>query len=112
MKEERRYFYRVITSDDLWDLRLPDPLEYGYEDKRTFKQAIQRLTERWQRRVGEGVGARHKFILLRFCDSVGGMREEAWMPNFLLKPIPMPDHLRPQERNELEEEINETLGFE
>lgn len=81
MSDERQ-FYRVIN--DRWDLVLPDNLSQGYEERRDYRAAIRRLLEVWHGRLGEVIGERNGFLLLRFHDTPGGMPDEAWIPRYLL----------------------------
>lgn len=82
-------YYRVVT--DLWDTPIPDHLAYGYESGRDFRHALWQLVGRWKGRVGERIDGRHGFLLLRFCDTPGGVPDEAWIPECLVQPAPPPE---------------------
>lgn len=104
-----RHYYRVASDMDCVPLK--NHLEHGFESKYAFRKAARLLIDRWHDRTGEGVGIKKGFVLLRFCDSPGGLREEAWLPDYMLTPIAMPEYLLPEERDELEEEIDKAFGF-
>lgn len=91
---------------------LRDHLMHGYESRRDFEEALRSLIRRWQGRVGECVGERHGFLLLRFHDTPGGKPDEEWIPRYLLVPAEKPEYL-PEETddNTKDEEINKAFGF-
>lgn len=105
-------FYRVVN--DIWGLRLPDPLEHGYETEQDFRQALRRLVGRWRGRVGEAVGERHGFFLLRFHDTPGGRPDEAWFPAYILQEVDAPDYMSADqdETDEITKELDRIFGFE
>ena len=109
---ERREFYQVVNT--IWNMRLPDHLEHGYETERDFRQALDRLVTRWRGRVGESIGERHGFLLLRFHDTPGGMPDEEWLPRYLLKPVDAPPYIpsEPSSSEELTNEIDRAYGFD
>lgn len=107
--ELKKHYYRVAENMDSVPLR--DHLEHGFETKYQFRDAVRLLLNRWHGREGEGIGIKNNFVLLHFCDSLGGLHEEAWLPDFLLTPIPPPKYLRSEERDETEEEIDKAFGF-
>ena len=86
---EKREFY--IVSVDPRDAPLRDHLLHGYETRRDFYDALRALSARWRNRVGERVGERHGFLLLRFHDTPGGVPDEEWLPRYLLKPHSVSD---------------------
>ena len=112
--DDERKFFRVVR--DRWDLPLPDPLEHGYSDEYEFRQAVRRLLELWHDRVGESVGKRHDFLLIRFHDTPGGRPDEAWIPVYLLQPCGKPDYLmeekEPDEDDEIMCELERIHGFD
>lgn len=81
-------YYRVIPS--LRDVPIPDHHEYGYEDWWDFQKALRRLTLTYGDRVGECIGTRHAFFLLRFCDPFTGLHSKEWLPRFLCVQAPPP----------------------
>ena len=108
--DETGQFFTVET--DIYHLRLPDPLEHGYECERDFRRALRALSERWKGRAGECVGERHGFLLLRFHDTPGGRPDEAWLPRYLLKGTDPPEWYYDEEPDELEAEIDRAYGFD
>lgn len=80
--EEKRY-YRVISDPHAAPLN--DYLEHGYEERAEFALAVHRIVGRWHGRVGECIGTRHAFLLLRFTDTPDGWPEEEWLPRYLLE---------------------------
>lgn len=93
---------------------LDDHLHHGYEDRSVFAAAIARLTERWGGRVGQSVGERNRFLLLRFHDTPGGLPDEAWLPLFLLTPCPAPPYAPgrdPAPSESIRDELDEAFGF-
>ena len=108
---ERR-FYRVTT--DFYHLRVPDPMLHGYETERDFRRALQRLSGHWKGRIGERIGERNGFWLLRFHDTPGGKADEAWLPDFLLLEVEEPPYIDapPPEPDETELELDGVFGFD
>ena len=106
-------YYSVIT--DMWHLKLPDPLENGYESMEDFRRSIRRLSDFWKGRVGVIIAERNNFVRLQFVDTPGGRFDEAWIPKYLIKEVPIPDFIRdyvPEEIDPIEEEINHIYGFD
>ena len=104
--------YRVIPN--LYHTKVPDNLEFGYETKELFRDALRRLLDRFACRTGECIGDRHGFLRLRFHDTPGGRPDEAWMPMCLIRDTGevMPEPDEPDEQDELIREIDEAMGFE
>ena len=106
---ERRFFK---VSSRAEDAPLRDYLLHGYEERQDFYLAVRQLVERWKGRVGESVGERHGFHLLRFHDTPGGLPDEAWLPSYLLKPTEMPSYLvEPEPPDEFELEVDRAIGL-
>lgn len=119
-------FYRVMKNMDRVPLR--DYMDHGYESKRDFYDAVSQLMHRWRGREGEcfeerawhgkegeAIDQRHRALHLRFHDTPGGLPDEAWLPLYLLEPIPTPPWLIPHEPTEeelLQQEIDEAMGFD
>ncbi len=110
MNYELDTYYRVAS--DVWCVPVREHLEHGFETKHAFRKAAQNLIDRWHDREGKAVGQKNNFLLLHFCDSVGGLHEEAWLPDYLLTQIPKPEYLNVPERDETEEEIDKAFGFD
>ena len=108
---EEKYF-KVLTPMDIYYMRLPSHLEYGYEDKDDFEGAIRRLSLRWQNRIGERIDERHGFKRLRFHDTPGGKPDEEWLPDFMLVEVEKPEWMIKPERDEIEEEIERIFSFD
>lgn len=108
--EER--FFNVIAPAEVYHMRLPDSLEYGYEDKNDFERAIRRLSLRWQNRIGECIDERHGFKKLRFHDTPGGKPDEEWLPDFILVETSKPEWMIKPERDEKEEEVDRVFSFD
>ena len=110
MSEHR--FYRVTT--DFYHLRVPDPHLHGYETEREFRRALQRLAGHWKGRVGERIGERNGFWLLRFHDTPGGRPDEAWLPTFLLLEVKEPPHVNATApaADESNSELDGVFGFD
>lgn len=108
---ERR-FYRVSGNTD--DAPIRDHLLHGYEERRDFYLAVRRLCRLWHDRVGECIGERHGFLLLRFHDTPGGKPDEEWLPEYLLKETDMPEYLKETQEpaDDLEAELDRSLGFD
>ncbi len=119
-------FYRV--SDDMSRLPIRDYLDHGFETKQDFYEAASELVNRWRGREGEcieirawhgkdgeAIDQRHKSLRLRFHDTPGGYPDEAWIPMYLLEPIPTPEYaiLRTLTPDELiTKELDEAFGFD
>lgn len=84
-EETNGKFYLVTTR--ISGIPLSEHLEHGYEDKWDFLHAVQALASRWKGRIGECVGERHDFYLLRFHDTPGGKPDEEWIPKYILQPV-------------------------
>jgi hypothetical protein len=99
--------YRV--RGDLKNAPLRDHMLHGYDSRTDFYRALRRLVERWKDRVGECIGERHGFMLLRFDDTPGGLPDEEWLPAYLLQPESGPA----EACEELEdEELDASFGFD
>lgn len=108
--EKASGFFRVVSS--LGGAPLADHLHYGYELRADFRDALRRLLDRWAGRTGERVDQRHGHLLLRFHDTPGGRPDEAWLPLYLLEPVPVPEYMLVPERDELAEELDKAFGFD
>ena len=112
MADEGR-FYKVLDIDGapLGDYQL-----HGYETRADFRRDLRALAGRWKGRVGECVGERHGFLLLRFHDTPGGTPDEKWVPRYLLEPVDMPeDHETqddPERKDETDEAVDTAFGFD
>lgn len=102
-------FY-IVTSD-LTDVPIREHLLHGYESCDDFAHATLRLVGRWKGRVGECVGDRHGFLLLRFHDTPGGCPDEEWIPRYLLKPVENPEYQENQ-RNKTNDDMENAFGFD
>ena len=98
-----------IVSVDPRDAPLRDHLWHGYDTRRDFYDALRKLSDRWRDRVGECVGERHGFLLLRFHDTPGGVPDEEWLPRYLLKPYDPPE---PAADGQDDAELDEAFGFD
>jgi hypothetical protein len=101
-------YYKMVNS--LYDITVPDHLEYGYEFRRDFRHALWMLIDRWRGRTGECIGEKNGFRLLRFHDTPGGKPDEAWLPCCLLEsadPPPADEHA-----DEQAEEIMRAFGID
>lgn len=102
-------FYRVLSMLDRAPLR--DYLLNGYMTRREFERALRQLLSRWKGRVGECIGNRHDFLLLRFHDTPGGKPDEAWLPRYLLEPVEHTE--QPSDSSDKDtEELNAIYGFD
>ena len=108
--EKATGFFRVCTSLD--GLPVNDHLSHGYEDRQDFILALRRLIDYWGGRVGERAGERNKFLLLRFHDTPGGRPDKAWLPLYMLSPCPVPDYMKEEEEDPIEEELDRAFGFD
>ena len=114
-------FYRV--SRDMERVPVREYLDHGYEDRQDFRNAVRHIIERWGGRTGEEVDRKQhdrEFyagdesrcqLRLRFRDAPGRTVEEAWLPMYLLDPVPMPDYLLPPVIDEEQQELEEAFGF-
>lgn len=103
-------FYQVKSN--IGDAPVRDYLIHGWESRREFEQALQRLVDRWSGRVGECVGERHDFFLLRFYDTPGGKPDEAWLPTYLLMQVEPPAGTCDSPPDEQAEELDRVFGFD
>ena len=110
--DDERTFY--LVKDTLVGAPLSDHLLHGYADRLDFRKALKNIIVRWGGRIGERVGERHGFLLLRFHDTPGGQPDEEWLPRFLLQQTEMPDYVREAERepDPFELELDEAFGFD
>ena len=107
--DEGRY-YKVVSN--LTNAPVRDYLLHGYETRRDFCDALDRIVRRWRGRVGERIDERHGFYLLRFHDTPGGKPDEEWLPSYLL--TEEEDYVLPydtDERDDYEKELDEIFGF-
>ncbi|MDD6017122.1 MAG: hypothetical protein PUC18_12765 [Prevotellaceae bacterium] len=104
---EEGLFYTV--AQDLSRAPLRDHLMHGYEERSDFERALRQLIKKWENRVGECVGGRHGFLLLRFHDTPGGRPDEAWLPLYLLQETEPPERKK-KTREEIE--LDEAFGFD
>jgi len=108
--------YYLVTKDP-WEVDLRDHLEYGYEDRASFREAIRTLAKRWGDRVGEVVAEKHggDFLRLRFPDTPGPRMDEAWLPRLMLRSTDPPIIIRhdtPPHRSPIEKELDDAYGFD
>ncbi len=109
--EKASGFFRVDT--DLSRAPLDRHSDHGYEERRDFREALQRLVDWWGGREGERVGDRNGFLRLRFHDTPGGRPDEAWLPLYLLRPCPMPEYMKPTPPpHPFIEELDRAFGFD
>ena len=111
MKE--RKFFRVIPHT--WYLKLPDPQMNGYENETLFRQAVDKLVNLWGKRTGEAISERNGFYYIRFHDTPGGRFDEAWLPKYILEPVPAPEYVATIEENvvdDVTQQMNEAYGFD
>ena len=105
-------YYTVICN--LFLIKLPNPLEYGYEYISDFSRALWRIIDTWKGRVGECIEERNGFRHLRFHDTPGGKPDEMWIPDCLLVEEEHPMYTAPEpeeEPDEFEAELDRILGF-
>lgn len=107
---EERQFYLVASN--LRDAPIRNYMFHGYNNEDDFYDALHRLIDRWRGRIGESIGERHGFLLLRFHDTPGGKPDEAWLPRYLLKQTAMPEYLREEQKDEAEIELDRAFGFD
>ena len=102
--------YFTVLSDT-GNVPLSDHLRHGYECRQDFARAVRQLSSKWKGRVGECIGERHDFLLLRFHDTPGGLPDEEWIPRYLLRQTEPPE---PEEEgpDEVEKAIDEAFGFD
>ena len=104
-------FFRVVRDDT--HAPLSDHLLHGYESRQDFRAAVRLLVDRWKGRVGECVGGRHGFLLLRFHDTPGGKPDEEWLPRYLLEPAETPEYMSEQKTaDETETLLDQAFGFD
>ena len=106
MSNERNFY---AVTQDISNAPLKDHLMHGYEEKMDFEIALRQLARRWKDRIGERIGERHGFFLLRFHDTPGGKPDEAWLPHYLLKPIPKPES---RKKPNAENDLDQAFGFD
>ena len=82
-------YYTVVKDIDGAPLR--DHLMHGYETEYDFRHALWAIVDLWKGRVGECIDERHGFLLLRFHDTPGSKPDEAWIPEYLLRPADAPE---------------------
>lgn len=101
-----------IVSGNVNDAPLRDHLFHGYEEEKEFRRAVRSIVDRWGNRVGECIGQRHGFLLLRFHDTPGGKPDEAWLPPYMLKPADEPDYLHESDSSDgTKGELTKAFGF-
>ena len=110
MVEKHSGFFRVMTDVD--GAPLSDYLRHGYETRSDFRDALVKITAWWGGRTGEFVGSRYDHLRLKFHDTPGGRPDEAWIPLYLLEPVPLPDYMRQEETDPFDEELDRILGFD
>lgn len=103
----KEIFYAV--KQDLSRAPLREYLQHGYEEMCDFERALRKLMKRWKDRVGERIGERHGFFLLRFWDTPGGKPDEAWLPRYILKQITSP---KTKKKTKKEMEMDDAFEFE
>lgn len=121
----RGSFYKV--SGDMSRLPILDHLDHGYESKNDFYESVYSLVSRWrdregecieerawQGKEGEVIDMRHRALRIRFHDTPGGLPDEAWIPLYLLDPIPMPDYVISRStthKESYDEELDKAFEF-
>lgn len=91
-----RKFYQVLSFTELWYMKLPEHTMHGFETERLFRAALQRIVDRWRCMVGERLAERYDQYRMRFVGCTGVV-DEVWLPKYILKEVPMPDHIRESE---------------
>ena len=87
-------------------------MDYGYEHRNDFHEALSCLINLWGSRIGERVDSRHGHLLLRFHDTPGGRPDQAWVPLYLLTPCPRPPYMDHSEPDPIEHDLNAAFGFD
>lgn len=116
-------FYHV--GKDMNRVPLGDYMDHGYESRKEFREAIEELIDRWGGRdgecieerayhgkEGEAIDERHIQLHLRFPDTPGARPDQAWLPRYLLTPIPTPEQFKWREKTEkelAEEELHKAI---
>lgn len=91
---------------------LPDHHLYGYETALMFEDDIYPLQKKWAGKEGRSIGQRNDFHHLRFYNKYGAYKD-AWLPDFMLVQIPdPPEAQRNKQREQLEELLDDTFGFD
>lgn len=109
MQKDSEY-YSVV--DDLSLAPLREYTLHGYISRQDFTTALHNLAQRWKGRIGEAVGERYDFLLLRFHDTPGGIPDEAWIPRYLLRPAGKPACLCRPRPSKAEQALDEAYGFD
>ena len=119
-------FYHV--GKDMSRVPLGDYMDHGYESRKEFHDAVEELIDRWGGRdgecieermyhgkEGEAIDDRHVQLHLSFPDTPGARPDQAWLPRYLLTPIPIPEQFKWREKTEkelTEEELHKAIwGF-
>ena len=100
--EKHSGFFLVAINLD--GAPLNDYVAHGYEEKADFRDALRRIVDRYGGRVGEYCGNHYDHLQLKFRD--WQRSEHAWIPIYLLSPCPMPDYLKEEEKDPIEEELD------
>ncbi len=116
-------FYHV--GKDMSRVPLGDYMDHGYESRKEFREAIEELIDRWGGRdgecieerayhgkEGEAIDERHIQLHLRFPDTPGARHDQAWLPRYLLTPVPTPEQFKWREKTEkelAEEELHKAI---
>ena len=104
-------YYTITTT--MRNVPLREHLQHGFEFEDDFRRAIRELMERWRGRIGECVGEKNGFLVLRFHDTPGGIPDKARLPRYILEPCDAPPYARYKEpEDEMQREIDEAFGFE
>lgn len=111
-------FYRVDSN--ISRVPLNDYLEHGYETRGEFLCSVESLVKRFGGREGEcieercyhgcdgeAIDQRHRQMHLRFHDTPGGLPDMAWLPLYLLSPVPPPAGNCKRDITEDDERIHE-----
>lgn len=111
-------YYRVDSNTDR--VPLNDYLEHGYETRGEFLQSVESLVRRWggrkgecieercyHGRDGETIDQRLRQLHLRFHDTPGGLPDMAWLPLYLLSPVPAPPDNRNRDVSDNDLKIHE-----
>lgn len=104
-------YYTITTS--MRGVPLKEHLLHGYEYEDDFRRAVRMLMERWKGRIGECVGEKNGFLLLRFHDTPGGVPDEARLPRYILEECDAPSYAsEDDEEDEIARQIDEAFGFD
>lgn len=90
---------------------LPDHHLFGYETALLFEDAIYKLLRKWHGQTGRVLEERKDFRLLRIYNEYNTYND-VWFPLFMLIPTPAPAEQDREQRDRLEEQLDEIWGFD